>query len=150
MARSSANPTRGLNVCSDPVADVAVLGSPDNQALWEEAEGYERRAGKARPLPIADAPTEGSAYVLSLDGQWIGCTAKHCGGSIWLEAVRGGVQSAMSGSPIVNGSGAAIGVVCLSERAPNPRLTHDLPAEILRKITKARVRSAAEPALTAA
>jgi hypothetical protein len=26
---------------ADPVADIAVLGSPDNQMLWEQAQAYE-------------------------------------------------------------------------------------------------------------
>ena len=40
----------------DPVADLAVLGSPDNQALWGEAEAYNALTERAVPLPIGQLP----------------------------------------------------------------------------------------------
>jgi hypothetical protein len=47
----------------------------------------------------------------------------------------------MSGSPIVDDDGAAVGVLCTSsggqkgstEGGPNPRLTHNLPGWVLRE-----------------
>jgi hypothetical protein len=40
----------------DPIADIAVLGSPDNQALGDQAEAYEALVEAATPLTIAEPP----------------------------------------------------------------------------------------------
>jgi hypothetical protein len=45
---------------ADPIADIAVLGSPDNQELSDEAEAYEQLMRTVpRPFPIAEAPKQG-------------------------------------------------------------------------------------------
>ena len=56
-------------------------------------------------------------------------------GTRWIEAELHRLHG-MSGSPIVNGKGAAIGVICTDHGVPNPRLVHHLPAGILEAITK--------------
>jgi hypothetical protein len=43
----------------DPITDIAVLGSPDNQELYDEAVAYEKLTD-VTPLPVADAPKQGS------------------------------------------------------------------------------------------
>jgi hypothetical protein len=43
---------------ADPIADIAVLGSPDDQELTEAAEAYEALVESATPLSIADVPAE--------------------------------------------------------------------------------------------
>src|SRR5262245_25074185 len=45
----------------DPVADLAVLGAPDNQALSEEYFRYEELVAAAVPIRIAEAPENGRA-----------------------------------------------------------------------------------------
>ena len=62
---------------TDPVSDIAVLGAPDGQDLYEQADDYKALMASARPLAIAEAPVqhddkaaEGEARVLSLDGHW--------------------------------------------------------------------------------
>src|ERR1700751_5475619 len=40
----------------DPVADIAILCSPDNQALWEEAAQYEELIEPKVPLRAAALP----------------------------------------------------------------------------------------------
>ena len=45
----------------DPVADIAVLGSPDDQALSDEAEAYEALVEATTPLAIAEPPSQLSA-----------------------------------------------------------------------------------------
>ena len=57
----------------DPIADIAVLGSVDGQELYDEAAAYDDLTDEIDPLPIADAPEKGSAWLLSLDGQWLQC-----------------------------------------------------------------------------
>ena len=36
----------------DPIADIAVLGAPDVQALWEEAEAYDALIEDLPALPV--------------------------------------------------------------------------------------------------
>ena len=43
----------------NPVADIVILGCPDNQELSDEADAYEALVGRYKPLPIADAPKMG-------------------------------------------------------------------------------------------
>ena len=126
----------------DPVADVAVLGSPDVQELFEEADAYDELVGRATPLSIADLRPGRSALVLSLNGEWFQCDVSAPGGSsLLLEKAAQPITFGMSGSPIVQ-HGSAVGVVCVSSRGdsrteryrgggPNPRLLRDLPARML-------------------
>ena len=51
----------------DPVADVAVLGEPDNQELSEEWDNYHALVEGRNPFAIA-APESGEGYMLALDG----------------------------------------------------------------------------------
>jgi hypothetical protein len=118
----------------DPIGDIAVLGPPDDQELSDECEAYETLVDAAAVLPIADAPQDGPAWLLSLDGRWFRCNVRHNGGMLRISAAEG-IACGMSGSPIVAADGSAIGVVCcgsVTEGGPNPRLTHNLPAWLLR------------------
>ena len=67
---------------ADPIADIAVLGSPDSQELFEQAEDYEALVESVTPLKIVDAPEKGRAWLLSLDGEWVECTRR--GHKRWL------------------------------------------------------------------
>jgi hypothetical protein len=133
----------------DPIADVAVLGGPDNQKLGEEAEAYEALIEEAPALSIGEAADTDRmnktdkgrvAQFLSLDGHWIPCRVRAFRG-LWIEDAAEAIRGGMSGSPIVDEHGAAIGVVCVSggtespdqqtKGGPNPRLTHCLPGWLL-------------------
>ena len=128
-------------VFADPVADIAVLAKPDDQALWEEANAYDELIEEAEALPIADAPAEGPGWLLTLDGQWVACDVKNVG-RLWIFNAAKPIVGGMSGSPILNSDGAAIGVVCCSsggeeidqhtEGGPNPSLMDALPGWLLR------------------
>lgn len=126
----------------DPIADIAVLGSPDNQALGEQAEAYEALVEAATPLTVAEPPSkpnakevvqladmekrfgqigkvqwarrECSAILLSLDKQWFACTVSHFpNGMLSIENAAQEIAGGMSGSPIMAEDGTAIGIVCL-------------------------------------
>jgi hypothetical protein len=127
---------------ADPVGDIAVLGSPDNQELQSEADRYDALTGAAIPLPIGNAPEDGQALLLSLDGRWFRCTAQHSGAALWLFSAAEGIVGGMSGSPIVAEDGSAIGVVCNAaggqdgvqrDSGPAPRLAYHLPAGLCPK-----------------
>ncbi len=126
----------------DPIGDIAVLRSPDNQVLWNEAEKYESLTATVEALPVSDAPKHGPALLLSRAGRWFGCIAEHFGGPLWLRAAAQAIVGGMSGSPILANDGSAIGVLCTSsgsgrkhtEGGPNPRLSTCLPGWFLRDI----------------
>ena len=74
---------RAWAVCRfvDPIADIAVLGSPDNP----HADDYNALMGTATALSFGDAvhrPVNfwAPARLLSLDGRWFSCTIRHFGG----------------------------------------------------------------------
>lgn len=137
---------------ADPVADIAVLGGPDDQVLPDQAEAYQQQLMNVTPFAAADAPKQGTervkgysgrglkyasfkvptpgqgtALVLSLDGKWIECAVERRGPWLWIahdKMMKGG----MSGSPIVSAAGEAIGVI--STGSLNPVLVDALPPRI--------------------
>jgi hypothetical protein len=130
---------RAWAVCRfvDPIADTAVLGSPDNA----HANDYKALMGTATALSLGDPVRHpmnfwAPAWLLSLDGRWFSCTIHHAGGPLWITYAAERVHGGMSGSPIVSASGTAIGVVCTTtsprEGGPNARLSHNLPGWLLR------------------
>jgi hypothetical protein len=121
----------------DPIADIAVLGSPDNP----HADDYKALIGTAAALSFGDSvryPVNfwAPARLLSLDGRWFSCTIRHFGGPLWITHADERVNGGMSGSPIVAVAGTAIGVVCATtsprEGGPNARLCDNLPGWLLR------------------
>ena len=121
----------------DPIADIAILGTPETQEMFEEAEQYDELLQKALPLWVADVRLreeklpdlvfagksspysrktgEAPAWMFSLDGHPFRCTA-HCDeyGPLWIEQSQADIVGGMSGSPIVADNGSAIGVLCTS------------------------------------
>jgi hypothetical protein len=122
----------------DPIADIAVLGPPDNP----HADEYKAVTATATALSIGDALRNPVNFwipgrLLSLDTRrWFSCTVRHFGGPLWITHPAERVLGGMAGSPIVTEIGTAIGVVCTAaapwEGGPNPRLSHHLPGWLLR------------------
>jgi hypothetical protein len=129
---------RAWAVCRfiDPIADIAVLGSPNAP----HTDDYKALMGTATTLPIAGVrhPVNfwAPARLLSLDGRWFSCTIRHFGGPLWITHAAERVHAGMLGSPIVAEAGTAIGVVCTitspREGGPNARLSDNLPGWLLR------------------
>jgi len=134
-----------LCLFADPVADIALLGSPDEQEPYDEVP-YDKLMEDAAPLAMADAPERGQAWLLSLGQKWFRCTieyAKELDGPLWISATEQPIVSGMLGSPIVSDNRAAMGICCPSSVSsskdhnaggPNPRLFRDLPAWLLRDL----------------
>lgn len=120
----------------DPIADIAVLGSPDSQELSDSADAYEALVNAATPLRIAEPPSrpvaeevaeladvglgedqavrECSALLLSLKNEWFPCKVRHQPNSaLWVHHATNGIEGGMSGSPIIAEDGTAIGIICL-------------------------------------
>jgi hypothetical protein len=126
----------------DPVSDLAVLGPPDDQDLWDAAAAYEEFIATTEAIDIAHAQKRETGWLLSLKSRWEQCVVRHNGGGIWIFNASGeGINAGMSGSPIINSDGSAIGVVCLgngeanaTEGGPNPRLAAHLPGWLLKAL----------------
>jgi Trypsin-like peptidase domain len=99
---------------ADPLSDLAVLGPPDDEELYEQFEAYEAFVESAIPLPIAEAGEAGEAWLLSLDNNWFkSWFNRNNWGPMWVSKLEGSIVGGMSGSPILNSEGAAIGCVNL-------------------------------------
>jgi hypothetical protein len=127
---------------ADPIADIAVTGTPDTQAVGEEADRFEALVEDVVPLSLSDCPAgkEAAAWMLSLEGKWFRCTTQHVGGPLWTMRGAKAIQLGMSGSPILAADASVIGVVTASsetagrpycEGGPNPRPVCDLPRRFL-------------------
>jgi hypothetical protein len=115
-------------VFADPVADLAVLGPPDNQTLADEHDHYMALLSVLPPFDIAAPPPRSRlripgeppnfvfheiafpARLLSLDGVWLDCPVHYLGGPLAIMS-EGLVKPGMSGSPLITASGATVGVV---------------------------------------
>ena len=116
-------------VFADPIADVAVLGPPDSQSVLEPYEGYLCLTLSTIPMAIGDIAayeTPTPARLIGLDGQFIGCTVQHFGGQLLIEDTTEAIKPGMSGSPLLDATGAAIGV--LSKASATVLLHPEAPA----------------------
>jgi hypothetical protein len=142
----------------DAIVDIAVLGQPDNQAYSDQADTYEQLVDSMEALPVADAipegvetfvygeycrhypvPGHGQARVLSLNGQWLTIDIWRRGGNI---GTKHDYEGGMSGSPIVNMTGAAVGVVSVD--ILSPVIADSLSVRLMRAITNAAQRELEE------
>jgi hypothetical protein len=141
LARLGSEPAVGPEcLFADPIADIAVLGSPDDQAMCDEAEAYETLVESATPIAIADAPEKSRGWLLSLEGKWFRCTLEYIDdGRLWITNTAQPIVGGMSGSPVISDRRAAIGIVALANAqgcedqngSRNPRLVRDLPGWLL-------------------
>ena len=85
----------------NPVADIAVLGCPDEQEPNYDPDLYHELTDDAPVLQIGK-PRSGPGWVLSIDGRWVRTTLDvRCdvyGTSLWI----GPTVAGQSGSPILN------------------------------------------------
>jgi hypothetical protein len=135
-------------VFCDPVGDVAVLAGPDNQKLCDEAQAYEELIGRASPLRAAAVThlTSSEAWLFTLGERWASCIVISSQSWLWISKAAEPIEGGMSGSPILDGEGRAIGVLCASEGfgdgqhaggGPNPNLLESLPGWLLRQLRPA-------------
>jgi hypothetical protein len=96
--------------------------------LYDKNKQYEALTGAMTPLRIAKAGEDTSAFLLSLDLRWHACRVHNFGGPLWITGAK--TVGGMSGSPIIDKDGRAIGVVCTgseSENKPHTHLMRSLP-----------------------
>jgi hypothetical protein len=128
----------------DPVSDLAVLAPPDDEVLPDEAEAYEALVDATMPMRITEMMEKAEALLLSLNGEWFGCKAERIGYALWLSDATQGIESGMSGSPILVHD-MAVGVVSTSSgtkdrahtEAKVPALTECLPRWLANELLRA-------------
>lgn len=90
---------------ADPISDIAVLGSPGDLELSDQADAYEALMESVTPRPIADAPEQGQGWLLSLDGTWFRCSVaynKRLDGPLVISNTEQPIVFGMSGSPVLS------------------------------------------------
>jgi hypothetical protein len=134
-----------LNVCAvEPVADIAILGAPDSQVFYDDAEAFDSFVENTRPVHVRGGNfelLEGKIHsaplpihVLTHTGKWLMGVAKRWGLSLGPTVVIEGamIKGGTSGGPVVDGEGSLVGVASWSNeddghgRIPLPHLS--LPA----------------------
>ena len=105
-------------VAVEPVNDIAVLGSPDNQRIPDEAESFEQFTSDTDPVPLcAGGPVPFgppmSVLVFSLDRKWVRAKMR-----IFREdqsragaTAEAGIHSGASGGPVITRNGSLVGVI---------------------------------------
>jgi hypothetical protein len=113
----------------NPVDDVAVLGSPDNQVMCDDAIRYEALLENAIPFSIGQAPAKkGCGYLFSLEGDWFKCQVES-DRSLWVSESAQPIRGGMSGSPVISKTGAAIGIVASARVTIEKGKLKDIPAD---------------------
>ena len=108
---------RGQVVAVEPVADIAVIGSPDNQTFYEESDAFDLFAESVRGLLLcSDEFAFGQGFpihILTHCGEWLSGQASQWGEYAATMRVDTDptIPSGTSGSAIVNGRGEVVGVV---------------------------------------
>jgi S1-C subfamily serine protease len=111
----------------DPISDVAVLGAPRR----EKAAAYSKLTRGMRPLRVAATRRRTAAWFLSLDCRWVRCTLSRSRRGYRISAARQAIEHGTSGSPILNSSGAVLGILCAAPGEINPRLDIHLPRWVI-------------------
>ena len=144
----------------DHVADIAVLGEPDVQAMSaivkkeKDLFAFETFIDAAETLRLGNKLTwvllksgrTRRGWLLSLDGRWASCTVESFrDGTLWITKATTGIVGGMSGSPILSDDGRAFGVLCTSasikgegptDSGPQPQLSAHLPGWLLQNLRR--------------
>jgi hypothetical protein len=142
-------------VFCDPISDVAVLGKPHDDNRFELTEQYWKLIDDdIVPLRVAGLTDRETAWMLSLDLRWFRCRAAPTGAGLWVSDCEECIEAGMSGSPILNDAGHAIGLVSVSSvncraadtNSMNPALARSLPRWLCPLVRNKRALSAKDTA----
>jgi len=78
----------------DPVSDLAILGPPDGQELPEPFDAYLSLVDSCHTVEVGTCDPEDDVWLLSLDGEWHPCGAKHVGAEFGSTAPTTGSTAA--------------------------------------------------------
>lgn len=119
----------------DPVADLALLGNPDDQELFDQAEAYSAFVGDRSAVCMSGNVTN-NGWVLSLEGNWVPMLLHVVSGLFGTSLCISRTEAGQSGSPILNEAGQAVAVIVIGgssagiegSQGPQPILYRDLPS----------------------
>jgi hypothetical protein len=116
----------------DLIADIALLGTPDNRAYPAQSATFSAFVEDLAPFRVSllDDRSEIPVRILSLEGEWLPGQATSFGEGLFLSDCE--VIDEMAGSPIVTMDGAAVGVVGTEVDMPMSRLGDRLPSWSMR------------------
>jgi hypothetical protein len=133
----------------EPVSDIAVLGSLDNQSFSKEAEDFERFCEHTKPVPLCQNDfvlfQKFRVHIYTHKGTWVTGSATQThedAQKLGVEADEQ-IEDGTSGGPIINDSGELVGIVSffttISEAQPKsigsaPRPNLALPVWACREI----------------
>jgi S1-C subfamily serine protease len=108
-----------LNVLAlEPVPEIAILGSPDDQRFSEQAEDFARFVEETEPVPLFRGeiplfPDTMLVLIFNRNRRWVLATAKifHPNDVRMVIAADERIEQGASGGPIVTLSGELVGVV---------------------------------------
>ena len=132
-------------VFADPVVDIAVLAEPDNQMLPDEWEAFLELIEKISKALRVKTPsaTKLRGWLLTLENVWAPCEVDASYERLSIREANHGIVGGMSGSPILDDKGDAIGLVSTSRGALDtvhttadlaPCLSEALPGWLLRRL----------------
>lgn len=110
----------GVAAC-DPVSDMAVLGELDNQVWLDDAVSFEKWREQVEPVPLSTrqlrVEQSCAVFIFTHKREWIAARVTRHGrwrltpGSSVCLSVGEGIESGMSGSPVVTTDGRLYGIV---------------------------------------
>jgi S1-C subfamily serine protease len=113
----------GQVVAVEPVSDIAVIGSPDNQTFIEEAEAFDKFVASVKGLPLCSDEFASCqkvlVHILTHSGEWLSGHSSQWGDNaptLYVETDPT-IPAGTSGSAIVNDCGAVVGVVSNSSES---------------------------------
>ena len=110
-------------IFADPVQDIAVLGTPDDQELSEQADLYKKLTGAVMPVQIREAVAGETAWVLDLGGEFKSFVLEgNNRRRLWGKIPEGIMKPGMSGSPILGDDGLAISLCNIGGPSPDSPL----------------------------
>ncbi len=127
----------------EPITDIALLGAPDDQEFYEEANRFEEFCERTKPVPLCldeyELMQEFPVFTLTHKGTWVSGSAiqvRENAPTLFIEFDEQ-IEGGTSGSPIVNVSGELVGIISNASisktsngSAPRPHLA--LPVWVYR------------------
>ena len=121
-------------IAVEPVADIAVLGPPDDQMLFHESQEYEQFCEQTKPVALCSRRKSFTGkipvHILSPSMKWIAGTAivtRPCRNTVYVAAVSE-VKSGASGGPIIDKAAALVGLTSIFSVPAKPGGANDGPA----------------------
>ena len=102
----------------EPVSDLAVLGSLDDQVFTKEAEDFEKFCEDTKPVPLCRREDfvlfqKFQVHIYTHKGTWVTGSAMQCREDAQALSVEADqqIEGGTSGGPIINDSGELVGIV---------------------------------------